>query len=790
MATPLLLQAQVTEVWNLTPNRLIPDGDPSGLSLAPTLPSAIASIASVTVNLNITGEFNGDLYSYIRHSSGFAVLLNRPGKTAANPYGYADSGMNVTFQDGAANGDIHVYQNVTIPPAGSPLTGTWQPDDRNVDPTTVLDTSPRTTALADFNGLNAAGTWTLFLADLQSGGTNQINSWSLTIVGQAYPTLTWANPAAIVYGTALGASQLNATATYNSTNVPGTLTYTPALGKVLNAGQGQTLSVTFTPTDAATFLPITTNVTINVNPAPLTVAAQPQTITYGAGVPATTVSYSGFVNGDTSASLTTPPTVSSARSGVVNAGTYGGNYTASGAMDGNYAISYVNGSLTVNPAVLTVTATGPGKTYGTALTAGTSTANFTATGMQNGETVASVTLTPNAAGLSATTAAGAAYAVTPSAATGTINANNYTITYNAYSGTVGTAALTVTANAQSKTYGQTVVFGSGSTLFTSSGLQNGETIGSVTLAVGGNGGAPTASAGSYTITPSAATGGTFQAGNYAITYLPGTLTITQATTAGMIGSSPNPAGPGTNVTFTMTVSPVAPGAGTPSGTVNFRTNGSIGGTGTLSGGIATATFTTSTLTNGSDTVVAEYAGDINFVGITNSLVQVIDTPVAPPLTIQRYPTEGVQVKVSTILANCSDVDGASLTIAAVSATSANNATITESGGWVFYTPPAGFTSADSFTYTVTDAYGISAVGTITVAIEVNNTQSQNLAITILGGGSVLIIGNGIPGYTYRVQFTTTLNPPNWQNIGTVTADSTGAFQYPTTAAGYYRTAYP
>jgi hypothetical protein len=92
-------------------------------------------------------------------------------------------------------------------------------------------------------------------------------------------------------------------------------------------------------------------------------------------------------------------------------------------------------------------------------------------------------------------------------------------------------------------------------------------------------------------------------------------------------------------------------------------------------------------------------------------------------------------------------------------------------------------------YTVTDAYGISAVGTIAVAIEVNNNQSQNLTIA-LEGSSVVIVGNGIPDYTYRVQFTTTLNPPNWQTIGSVTADSTGAFQYPTTNAGYYRTAYP
>jgi hypothetical protein len=120
------------------------------------------------------------------------------------------------------------------------------------------------------------------------------------------------------------------------------------------------------------------------------------------------------------------------------------------------------------------------------------------------------------------------------------SANPYTITY-IYAGdsllfpatntsttlTVNPAPLTVTASPQSKTYGQSLTFGSGSTKFTSGGLQNGETIGSVTLAVSGNGGAATApvSGSPYTITPSAATGGTFNANNYAITYNTGTLTV-------------------------------------------------------------------------------------------------------------------------------------------------------------------------------------------------------------------------------------------------------------------------
>jgi hypothetical protein len=185
---------------------------------------------------------------------------------------------------------------------------------------------------------------------------------------------------------------------------------------------------------------------------------------------------------------------------------------------------------TVNPKALTVTATGPGKVYGTALTAGTSATNFTVSGTISGETVTGVTMAPDAAGLSAATAAGAAYSVVPSLAMGTggFLASNYNITYTVYHGTVSKAALTITANNQSKTYNQTVTFGSGSTQFTSGGLQNGETIGSVTLAVSGNGGAATAAVGSYTITPSAATSGTFNAANYTIIYSTGTLTVSMA----------------------------------------------------------------------------------------------------------------------------------------------------------------------------------------------------------------------------------------------------------------------
>ena len=72
---------------------------------------------------------------------------------------------------------------------------------------------------------------------------------------KATPTITWSTPADITYGTALSATQLNATA-----NVPGTFVYSPAAGTVLTPGAAQTLSVTFTPTDAANYTTATTTV--------------------------------------------------------------------------------------------------------------------------------------------------------------------------------------------------------------------------------------------------------------------------------------------------------------------------------------------------------------------------------------------------------------------------------------------------------------------------------------------------------------------------------------------------
>ncbi|HEX8891224.1 MAG TPA: MBG domain-containing protein, partial [Pyrinomonadaceae bacterium] len=82
----------------------------------------------------------------------------------------------------------------------------------------------------------------------------------ILVINRATPVIAWSNPANIVFGTPLSATQLNATA-----NTAGAFTYNPPAGTVLNVGPHQ-LSVTFTPTDTTNYTTATANVSITIDP--------------------------------------------------------------------------------------------------------------------------------------------------------------------------------------------------------------------------------------------------------------------------------------------------------------------------------------------------------------------------------------------------------------------------------------------------------------------------------------------------------------------------------------------
>jgi hypothetical protein len=139
-----------------------------------------------------------------------------------------------------------------------------------------------------------AGTQTLTATFTLTDSTDYVNTTASVrlTVSQAAPKITWATPASIVFGTPLGATQLDASA-----STAGTFVYSPPAGSVLPVGN-QTLSVTFTPTDTADDLPASASVLLPVvNPVPVLSALSPAYATAGASALSLSVTGAGFVPG-------------------------------------------------------------------------------------------------------------------------------------------------------------------------------------------------------------------------------------------------------------------------------------------------------------------------------------------------------------------------------------------------------------------------------------------------------------------------------------------------------------
>jgi ELWxxDGT repeat protein len=213
---------------------------------------------------------------------------------------------------------------------------------------------------ATFSGtFAAAGQFTVSVVATDNGGPiplSATNTFEIN-VEKANPVVTWQTPADIVYGTALGGAQLNATA-----NVAGAFAYAPAAGTVLHAGQSQLLSVAFGPEDTANYNPASATVSINVLKANLTATAANKSRTYGSTNPPLTINYSGFVNGDSAGVIDSAPVVSTIATPASPVGTY--PITLTGGSDNDYNLVLVNGTLTIAPAALTVTANNATKVYG------------------------------------------------------------------------------------------------------------------------------------------------------------------------------------------------------------------------------------------------------------------------------------------------------------------------------------------------------------------------------------------------------------------------------------------
>jgi subtilisin-like proprotein convertase family protein len=162
----------------ITVGTAIPDNNLTGISSTFSVggDTGITSIGFVQLHLTISGGYNGDLYAYLTHDGQTAILLNRIGTEGAGTFGSSQSGMNIVLNDyfGAAN--VHT--------AGTLISGNvYGADGRNASPTDLagINGADPINNLNNFAGQSAFGSWTLFIADADGGGTATLDSWQLEI---------------------------------------------------------------------------------------------------------------------------------------------------------------------------------------------------------------------------------------------------------------------------------------------------------------------------------------------------------------------------------------------------------------------------------------------------------------------------------------------------------------------------------------------------------------------------------------------------------------------------------
>ena len=246
-------QSSTTNI-NFTVGSIIPDADASGLVSAQTISTPITNVTGLKVALELSGTWSGDLYCFLSHGTGHSVLLNRVGRGNASDLGYNDLGLDVTFDDAATNGDVHIYRSSLSTsqdtPISGPLTSVWAPDARVAYPTNVLDSDARSAFLSSFKGVDPNGEWVLFVADLESGDIHQLESWGLEITGDSAPT----DPEQALGQSegSKGGATLTGTAKQVRSQLAASTSVTPAVLKGITAVLGR-VRLTFSGSVAATY---------------------------------------------------------------------------------------------------------------------------------------------------------------------------------------------------------------------------------------------------------------------------------------------------------------------------------------------------------------------------------------------------------------------------------------------------------------------------------------------------------------------------------------------------------
>jgi filamentous hemagglutinin family protein len=341
--------------------------------------------------------------------------------------------------------------------------------------------------ITDVNGTLTVGQATLAVtADDQS-----------KVYGATDPTLTYTPSGTLYYG--------------DSYSVISGVGLSTTTGAAATAG---THVITATGGTASNYVVADVNGALTVTPASLTVTADNQSKVYGAPDPTLTYTPSGTLYYGDGYGVISGVSLSTATGAAATGGTH--TITASGGIASNYNVTDVDGTLTVTPASLVVTANGATKTYDGLAYSGGNGVSYSAFAYGQDNSALGGALTY--AGSSQGAVNAGTYAITP----GGLTSGNYAITYASGALNVGQATLTIAANADTVTYNANAFSGGNGVTYT--GLVNGEGAGVLGGALTYSGSSQGAiNAGTYVITPGGVT-----SGNYAISFTNGALAINQA----------------------------------------------------------------------------------------------------------------------------------------------------------------------------------------------------------------------------------------------------------------------
>ena len=682
----LLPRGSVPGVWGLS-QMVLNDKAGNGQSYPFTETVRFDPMSTAAADLNIIGDPVSKSYAVGENVS---LTINVSGEDKVTYEWYKDgisllSGAAKSAQSLTGSGElVRMAKSVSILGAGTPKL-------------TIINA-----------GKDSAGTYYCIV----SNSSGRVVSKAAVMSVVTTPTVTWATPTAITYGTALSSTQLNATA-----NVPGTFTYSPTAGGVLGAGS-QTLNVTFQPDDTVNYGPAAQTQTLIVGKAPLTATAANQSRVYGAANPSFTLGYTGFVNSDTATALTTAPTASTTATNASANGNY--PITLTGGAAANYNLTLVSGTLTVNKAPLTLTANNQTRPYG----ATNPTLTFNYVGFVNNDTATAVaaptaatTATPSSnAGTYAITLTGgsaANYTLALVPGTLTITKAAQTITFGTLAGKVyGNAAFAVSATADS---GLSVSF---------VGTSGPITILGNTVTLSGTG--------SATVRATQAGNGNYEAAtsvdrSFAIAKAP--LTVTAANQSRVFGAA-NPALTfsysgfvNTETSAVLTSAPTAATAADATSPVNTYAITLSGGSAanytlTLVNGTLTVTQTPATITLGDMSVT--YNGSAHSVSATTvpsglSVGIIYDGSVTAPTNSGSY----------AVVATISDTN--------YTGTTAGTLTIAKAENSITFNPVAGVTTLN-----------------VPFLVTANATSGLPVTFSVVSGSATIAGGNVTPTATGNV----------------------------------------